>query len=65
MIANTKGNKNTPPLHPLPQGEGRHKDITKYPPPLIGGDARNNIPPPLTGGGKGEGERTLLNEKNF
>ncbi|MBI5193574.1 MAG: bifunctional adenosylcobinamide kinase/adenosylcobinamide-phosphate guanylyltransferase [Nitrospirae bacterium] len=38
-----KGNENPPPLNPLPQGEGRS-------------DRAVWIPPPLPGGGQGEGE---------
>jgi hypothetical protein len=40
----TNDNENPPPLNPLPQGEGRYERL-----PII--------PPPLTGGGEGEGEQ--------
>ena len=39
--------KISPPLNPLPQGEGRYERL-----PMI--------PPPLTGGGEGEGERRVF-----
>lgn len=44
----SKGNENTPPLNPLPQGEGKQQ-----------------YPPPLMGGGKGEGERLFFEKGQF
>lgn len=49
----SKGNENTPPLNPLPQGEGKQK----YPPPSMGGGKGE--------GEKGEGERLFFEKGQF
>ena len=44
-----KEHENTPPLNPLPQGEGKLEGMP-------------SIPLPLMGGGEGEGEQGFSNE---
>ncbi|MEK6713270.1 MAG: hypothetical protein AABY41_03660, partial [Nitrospirota bacterium] len=45
-----RGMKISPPLNPLPQGEGRYEE-------------KPANPPPLTGGGEGEGERRISSDE--
>ncbi|OGW15712.1 MAG: flagellar biosynthetic protein FliO [Nitrospirae bacterium GWA2_42_11] len=55
--ANTKADENPPPLNPLPQREGRLEGIPGIPPPLMGGGEGE--------GEKGEGEQKVFLDKNI
>ncbi len=52
-----EGNQPTPPLSPLPQGEGNSRDTAVFPPPLTGGG--EHVLSEIEGG---EGERAFSDE---